>query len=277
MRDSMPPVNSPDAPKFDGSPENLRTNLEEVRTVCTNCIYFLSSNQDYFLIRFTIAFTYPCVPDDALYWQDIYQERCFSYRDFIDFIAEMYPSVSFDGFFAPPASCTFPDIPPVSDSVPVASTTVEHQDAKLTPSQKYPELAALLGPNADIYLSDDCDFCDSKSDSEIPDESSEEPALPDSDSEIPDVSSCTADVLPAGPASPPAVEPPLLNFDSETSDLDSTDAAEVLLMSCTDLLGLEFQVNDDHQEKHYNSLCYKKILKTLRYICITTEAQIVIG
>ena len=32
-----------------------------------------------------------------------------------------------------------------------------------------------------------------------------------------------------------------------------------------------------HQEKHYNSLCYKKILKTLRYICITTEAQIVIG
>ena len=32
-----------------------------------------------------------------------------------------------------------------------------------------------------------------------------------------------------------------------------------------------------HQEKYYNSLCYKKIPKTLRYICITTEAQIVIG
>jgi len=129
MRDSMPPVSSPDAPKFDGSPENLRTFLEEVRTLCTNCISFSSSNQDYFLIRFTIAFAYPCVPDDALYWQDIYRERRFSYRDFIGFIAEMYPDVSFDGFFDAPASCTSPDVPPISDSVPVASTTVEHQDA----------------------------------------------------------------------------------------------------------------------------------------------------
>ena len=243
----MPRVGSPDAPKFDGSPENLRNFLEDVRTTCAPF-----SPSDYFLIRFTIAYAYPGAPDDALYWQDIYQKSHFSYRDYIDFIAEMYPEVSFDGFFDAPASCTSPNVPPISESVPVASTTVEHQHIRLTASQKYPELAALHGPNADILLADECQFCDYRFNSEIPDLSSEETALSDFDSAFPDESSCISDVLPAEPepspmlplAYTPAVEPPLLDFDSEISDLDSIDIPEVLMTSCTDLLGLEFQVNN---------------------------------
>jgi hypothetical protein len=55
------PPTSPDAPRFDGSPETLLEYLNHVRTLCTT-----ANASEGMLIRYTIACAAQSAPDEAL-------------------------------------------------------------------------------------------------------------------------------------------------------------------------------------------------------------------
>jgi hypothetical protein len=228
----MIPPTSPDAPRFDGSPETLLEYLNCVRTLCAT-----ANSSEGMLIRYTIACAAQSVPDEALCWQyilDAYQ--CHSnYRDFIYLILQAYPGVSDDGFFDE-ITCDDPaDTLQISEPIPQTPCADEHDPIEDPATWTYQDrLYALHGPNAALYLSDDCDSCNSE---------------PEIEEVVPFVADLLGlqfepcDVAPCAPEE----EPPLLNFDPAASVPDSLSTStdkEVLFAFDTDLFGLEFPVDE---------------------------------
>jgi hypothetical protein len=224
----MIPPTSPNAPRFNGSPETLLEYLNCIRTLCTT-----ANTSEGVLIRFTIAYATQSTPDEALCWQYLLDEyQCHSnYRDFIYLILQMYPGVSDDGSFNSEITCINP-VDTLQISEPILQTPcVDEQDPATRTYQA--RLYALHGPNAALYLSDDRDSCNS------------EP-------EIEEVVPFAADLLglqfepcDAAPCAPEE-EPPLLNFDLAGSVLDSlsTSTDKEVFTFDADLFGLEFPVDE---------------------------------
>ncbi|KAJ8579697.1 hypothetical protein M405DRAFT_870053 [Rhizopogon salebrosus TDB-379] len=152
---------SPDAPYFDGSPEDLQQYLDH-----TQHIFSTTDVSDKTKIRYFIAYAARGAYDDALIWEDIREQHKGSYDDFIRAIIDLYfeeiPSPA-----PPPRSLASPlddfdfDTASSAFASPIIEDIVqEHADSPAPPPTS---LASLLGPNAHLYLSNDPETDDSAS------------------------------------------------------------------------------------------------------------------